>query len=186
MNKSLLAIAVLCTAPTAKAAELNGIAMPDTQEAGGAHLVLNGMALRNFSFLGLHVYVAGLYLQHRTDDPDAILGSSDPKLLTFTFTRDVGQALSRRSWRDSLDQSCRQPCQLPAREVETFLASVPAIHAGDTSAFLFTPGGLEVSMNGHVVGRAQDPLFARVILSTFIGPHPTAPEVKRELLGRAG
>ncbi len=170
----------------AAAAELSGIALPDTQDVGGTHLVLNGMALRTFSFLRLHIYVAGLYLAHRTSDPDTILASDQPKLIHFTFLRDVGRMQARNAWRESLDKSCSAPCQLPPSSVKAFLESVPEIHAGDTSVFSFTPHGLDVSMNGHPVGRIEDPLFVHVVLSSFLGPHPTSPDVKRALLGVSG
>ena len=186
MRQCLLAAAFIAAGIPAWAAELSGVALPDAQDTAGAHLVLNGIALRTFSFMRFHIYVAGLYLEHRSDDPDAILGSNEYKLLRFTFLRDIGQSQARRAWRDSLDQSCPTPCRLPARSVDAFLASVPAIHAGDTSVFAFTPQGLDVTMNGRSVGRIEDPLFVHVVLSSFLGPHPTAPEVKRELLGKHG
>ena len=176
----------ICLPAAAPAAELSGIALPDAQDAAGAHLVLNGIALRTFSFLHLHIYVAGLYLEHRSSDADAIVGSSESKLLRFTFMRDIGQAQVRHAWRESLDQSCPAPCQLPARSVNAFLANVPAVHTGDTSVFAFTPQGLEVTMNGRAMGRIDDPQFVHVLLLSFLGPHPTAPDVKRELLGRPG
>jgi hypothetical protein len=64
-----------------------------------------------------------------------------------------------------------------------FLAALPSIHKGDTVIFLFTVQGLEVFINGRLVGRIPDPDFVKVILASFIGPNPTSADVKRELLG---
>ena len=180
-TRLLPALCFLAGFPAA-AATLSGVAMPDTLDAAGAHLVLNGMALRTYSILGLRIYVAGLYLDHRSSDADQIMASPSPKLLRFTFVRDVGQAAARRSWHESLQNSCRPPCQLPPEAVDRFLGAVPGMHAGDTSEFLFTGSALDVSMNGHLLGHVDDPLFMRVILTSFIGAHPTVPEVKRALL----
>lgn len=179
-----IAIGLLAGLP-AIGAEMGGVTMPETQSAAGSTLVLNGMALRTYSFLRLRIYVAGLYLEHRSADPEAILNSPGPKLLHFTFLRDVAQWQSRRSWRDSFDASCRAPCHLPDESVARFMAAIPAVHAGDSSVFLFTNGGLDISMNGRVLGHVGDPQFVRVVLATFIGDHPTALDVKRELLGVA-
>ena len=181
-TRLLPALCILAGSPAA-AAELSGVTMPDTVEAAGAHLVLNGMALRTYSILGLHIYVAGLYLDHRSSDADQIMASAAPKLLRFTFVRDVGQSAARRSWHESLQSSCRAPCQLPQSAVDQFLGGVPAMHADDTSEFLFTGHALDISLNGHVLGHVDDPLFMRVVLASFIGAHPTVPEVKRALLG---
>ncbi len=180
-NRLLPAICLL--AGSAAAAELSGIAMPDMLDAAGAHLVLNGMALRTYSFLGVHIYVAGLYLDRRSSDAAGIMASPAPKLLRFTFVRDVGQGAARRSWRDSLDNACHAPCRLPPEAVGRFLDGVPGMHAGDISQFLFAGNVLDISLNGRVLGHVDDPLFVHVVLASFIGPHPTVPEVKRALLG---
>ena len=73
----------------AAAAELDGVVMPDKQDIAGHHLVLNGLGLRTYSLLRVHIYVAGLYLERRTTDPAAILVSNQPKMLRFVFLRDV-------------------------------------------------------------------------------------------------
>ena len=183
MFTRLLPALVLAVSPAA-AAELSGVAMPDSLDVAGAHLVLNGMALRTYSFLGLHIYVAGLYLDHRSSDAPQIIASSAPKLLRFTFVRDVGQSNARRSWHESLANACRAPCALPPQSVQRFLAGVPAMRAGDTTQFLFAGSRLDITMNGRSLGHVDDPLFVQVILASFIGEHPTVPDVKRELLGR--
>ena len=170
----------------AAAAELGGVAMPDTQAVAGYHLVLNGVGLRTYSILRVHIYVAGLYLDHRSSDADAILNSSRPKLLRFVFVRDVDAGDARKSWREALDRNCPAPCRLPADSVARFLAAIPSVHNGDTNTLLFTDRGLEFFINGRSAGRVADPDFVRVILATFIGPNPTSEEVKAGLLGAPG
>ncbi len=182
MFTRLLPLCLLAGSPAA-AAELSGVTMPDRVDAGTTHLVLNGMALRTYSFLGLHIYVAGLYLDHRSSDAAEIMASPAPKLLRFSFVRDVGQAAARRSWRESLQNNCQAPCQLPPQAETRFLSGVPAMRSGDSSDFLFTGEELNISVNGHVLGHVADPLFVKVILASFIGAHPTVPDVKRALLG---
>jgi hypothetical protein len=169
----------------AVAAELHGIQIPDEQSIGGSRLVLNGVALRTYSFLHIAVYVAGLYLEYRTSDPDAIINAKGPKLLHFVFARHIDAESARKSWRESFDSNCRAPCALPPGSIEKFLAGVPEMHKGDTSDFVFTAKGLAITMNGRPVGQIQDPTFVRIILATFIGPHPTSAPVKTELLGAA-
>jgi hypothetical protein len=46
----------------ANAADLDGISMPDTRVVDGAQMQLNGIGHRTFSFLGIRIYIAGLYL----------------------------------------------------------------------------------------------------------------------------
>jgi hypothetical protein len=177
------AVFLLSVSTVAVAAELDGVRMPDTQDVAGVHLILNGLALRTYSVLHIHIYVAGLYLERRSSDPDAILSSNRPKLLRFVFVRDVDVEDVRKSWRESLKKSCHAPCHLSAEMTARFLAALPSIHKGDTVIFLFTIQGLEVFINGRLVGQIPDPDFVKVILASFIGPNPTSADVKRELLG---
>lgn len=181
----LTALAVLLAAGTmpAAAAELDGVSLPGSTTVAGRQLVLNGIGLRTYSVLGVHIYVAGLYLEQRSSDPGAILRSPGVKLLDVRFLRDVEAGDARRSWRQGLENNCPLPCRLPPQEVAQFLAAVPSVHRGDSSTLLFTPRGLEVTFNGRAYGTVTDPLFVQVVLASFIGVAPSSPALKRELLG---
>ena len=180
------AIPFFVSTAMAAAAELDGVVMPDKQDIAGHHLVLNGLGLRTYSLLRIHIYVAGLYLERRTTDPAAILVSNQPKMLRFVFLRDVSAEDARKSWREALDRNCPAPCRLPANSIERFLAAIPSVHSGDTNTLLFTGRGVEFFINGQSAGRIENPDFKQVILSTFIGPSPTSEEVKAGLLGAQG
>lgn len=170
-------------AAAAIAAELAGVTLPDTREAAGVRLVLNGIALRTYSILGIRIYVAGLYLQHRSTNAQAILLSPEIKLLEIHFLRDVSRSRSEQAWRTGFANNCTAPCSLDPHNVDRFIAAVPAIHRGDVSMFLFTPEGLSITLDGRDLGTITDQHFARAVLATFIGPVPPTPRVKRELLG---
>jgi hypothetical protein len=180
----ILAAVALAPLAAAHAADLDGVAMPDVRVADNTRMRLNGMGLRTYSVLGIHIYVAGLYLERRSDDPDSILHSSERKLLDIRFLRDVGAEDARKAWRDGFDNNCRPPgCYLDARDVERFLAEVPSMHKGDETTLLFTSKGVEVTFNGRPMGDIPDPHFATTMLATFIGPMPPTHRLKRELLG---
>jgi hypothetical protein len=180
----ILTLAVMALTSAAHAADLDGVAMPDTRVVDGVPMQLNGIALRTYSIFGIHIYVAGLYLERRSDNSDAILRSSERKLLDIRFVRDVGLAEARKAWQDGFDGNCRAPqCHLDPQDVERFLAAVPPIHRGDRTVLLFTSKGVDVTFNGRKMGDITDPHFATTMLATFIGPAPPTPRLKRELLG---
>ena len=54
----------------ARAAELDGVQLPDTLQVDGKTLHLNGFGLRTYSLLGIHIYIASLYLEHLSTDPE--------------------------------------------------------------------------------------------------------------------
>lgn len=145
--------------------------------------IQNGIGLRTFSVLGIRIYVAGLYLERRSDNPDTILHSPETKLLDTRFLRDVDAEDARKAWKESLDQNCKAPCYLDPRDEQRFLAAVPSVRKGDDSTLLFTSKGVHVTLNGRLMGDIPDPHFAELMLTTFIGPVPPTPRLKRELLG---
>ena len=188
MIRLLILAAILVTSVrTATAAVLDGVAMPEIHIVDGARLRLNGMGLRTYSIFGIHVYVAGLYLEHRSDNPERILHSPEPKVLNIQFLRDIDAERARQAWRDGFANNCRLPeCYLDPRDIERFLASIPAIHRGDDTTMVFTSKGVSVTFNGQSLGDISDHHFAETLLATFLGPVPPTPQLKRALLGEGG
>jgi len=183
IRRLMLAAIALIFLPVAHAADLDGISLPDTQWSNGKSLLLNGIGLRTYSVFSIHIYVAGLYLEHLSDNANAIIGSSESKLLDLRFVHDVSADEARDAWQDGFERNCRLPCYLDPHAVQQFLAAVPPIEKGDEAKLLFTSSGAEMRTNGRLMGRITDPHFAEIILSTFIGPVPPTPRLKRELLG---
>jgi hypothetical protein len=113
-----------------------------------------------------------LYLEHRSNDGDAILGAGLAKLRLSSCDVDAVAEDTRKSWREGFDRERPAPCS------DRFLAAVPLVHNGDTSALLFTARTVDFPMNGRSVGRVADPDFVWVVLATFIGPSSNSAEVK--------
>lgn len=124
---SLLAAFVLSVVSLqAAAAELNGVRMPDSITFEARTLVLNGIGVRSKTFLGIKVYVAGLYLESRSKDPNRIIAADSVRRLRIQMTHDApkerlvaelregieSNANDLASIRDRLEKSCvpRQGC----------------------------------------------------------------------------
>jgi hypothetical protein len=166
----------------AQAAEFDGIQLPDTVEVAGKTLQLNGVGRRTYSFLGIHIYVASLYLEQLSSNPEQIIRSPETKLLNVRFERSVSAEDARKAWRDGLANNCQPPCQLEPQDVEKFLAEVPAMREGEVFSLLFTPRGATVTVGGQQIGIVSKPQFAEAMLATFLGPKPASPRLKQELL----
>ncbi len=180
-----LAMAILAAAPAA-AAEYAGVTLPDKAQALGQTLVLNGIGLRTFSVLGIHIYVVGLYLPKPNHDPEAIMNSPGPKMLLLYFLHDVPAEKVRDSWKRALDANCVSPCVLQPALLSRFLAFLPAISAGETVEMLFYPPDMRAYFNGKLAGTISDPDFTRLMLETWLGPHPASPNLKAAILGLQG
>lgn len=170
-------------APNGHAAQLAGVTLPNTANVGSQILLLNGIGLRTYSILHVHIYVAGLYLTHPMDNADAILQSSAPKILRLHFVHDVNASNVREAWKMGLVDNCVDPCQLNSTELNQFLSSLQPVSAGEDITLVFKDFGLDAYENGQLIGHVTDPKFARLILAVFIGPHVETPNLKSELLG---
>ncbi len=173
---------VLSVCCVAHAAVLDGIQLPETLEADGRTLQLNGYGLRTYSLLGIHIYVAALYLEHPSTDAEVIIRSPETKLLVVRFERNISADASRKAWREGLENNCVAPCRLDADDLERFLAEMPAMHDGDNYTLLFTSHGAIITVSGQQIGVISRPEFAAAMLATFLGPRPASPTLKQELL----
>src|ERR1700733_6742692 len=166
----------------AHAAELDDFQVPDTLQVGGTTVHLNGYGLRTYSILGIHIYVASLYLEHLSTDANEIIRSPETKLLKVRFERSISADQARKAWREGLANNCQAPCHLDPQDVQRFLAVVPAMHDGDNYSLLFTQNNATVTVSGRQIGKISSPQFAEVMLAPFLGPEPASPTLKQELL----
>jgi hypothetical protein len=181
----IVAIVAPCLS-VAHAAQLDGVRLPRTLQMDGKTLRLNGIGLRTYSILGIHIYVAGLYLEHLSGNAEEILHSRQTKLLTIQFERDVSAEEARGAWRTGLNSNCQAPCHLDPTDIAQFLAEIPAVRAGDSYSFFFTGQGVAVVADGKQLGTIDHPQFAEAMLATFLGPVPASTSLKAELLGGHG
>jgi hypothetical protein len=183
LPRALIIIAVIALVwCVAQAAELAGVPVPDTEQVNGKTLYLNGFGLRTFSILGVHIYVAALYLERLSTDAGEIIGSPETKLLTVKFVRSITVGEARKAWAEGLENNCTAPCRLDPEDVERFLASMPAMHVGDDYFLVFTPNGATVTSGGQLIATISKRQFARAMLAMFLGPKPASPMLKQDLL----
>ncbi len=182
----LALLAALFNPPTVRAATLDGVQMPDKLEVEGTSLTLNGMGLRTYSWLGIKIYVVGLYLETPSHDANAILKSPEKKALVIHFLRDITQSQTRNAWKEGFDNNCLEPCHIDQGELNAFYANVTRLNKGDTSTLIFTPDvGVEAETNGKRVDSTKNSDLVYAMLATFIGPKPPTKDVKLGLLGKA-
>ncbi|MBV8115159.1 MAG: chalcone isomerase family protein [Silvibacterium sp.] len=186
MRKTTLAFALaalLLFAVDVHPATLNGITMPDTVQARGIPLVLNGMGLR--TRFGFKIYVAGLYLQQKSADPDAIINSDAPKRILMQFTRGVSKSQMTEAFNHGFDNSPPGARDALKAEIDRFLGQLDTVHEGDQMMFTYLPGtDTNFLMNGGEKLAIPGLPFGRLLFSVWLGPRPAAPEVKKGLLGQ--
>lgn len=180
----MLFTALAVGARGAEAGEKAGVTLPDTITVAGKPLVLNGMGLREATFLGIDVYVAGLYLEHPTSNAGQIIGSDEVKLLVLRFVRDVDHGDIVKAWTEGFAKNATVPVPRIRPMIDQLNAWMPSFKKGDTLTFSYVPGrGVEVAVNTARKGTIQDADFAHSLFAIWLGAKPPNSALKRGLLG---
>jgi len=175
-----------CLAAPAWAGELAGVTLPEQTTVEESTLVLNGMGPREATWLKIKVYVAGLYLQAKSSDADAILRAEDPKRIVFVFVRQVGRKRMIKEWDESLKANIGEDFATLEDRVATLHGWMPeAVRKGDEMTLTYLPGkGIVVGIKGEARGTIPGADFARALFAIWLGARPPNQTLKSGLLGR--
>ena len=183
---ALAACLTTCLAAPAWAGELGGVSLPEQTTVEESTLVLNGMGLREATWLKIKVYVAGLYLESKSSDADAILRTGLPKRLIFVFVRSVGRKRMIKEWDESLKANVGEDFAALEDRIATLHAWMPdTIRKGDEITLTDLPGkGVVVVIKGEAKGTIPGADFARALFAIWLGARPPNQALKMGLLGR--
>jgi Chalcone isomerase-like len=178
-----IAVFLLASSIDLHSGTLNGVTLPDTIQARGTPLVLNGMGLR--TKYGFKVYVAGLYLQQKSSDPDAIVKSDAPKRIVMQFLHAASKSQMADAFSESFRDNAPDAEAVSKPDADRFLSQLDAVHSGDQMVFTYIPGtGTIFVLNGGEKLTVPGPAFAQLRFSVWFGPKPPNSELKTGLLGQ--
>ena len=178
-----LVLALAATAP-AGAATKAGTTLPDSVQVEGKTLVLNGLGLREATFLKIDVYVAGLYVEKKTSDPSALLAPGT-KQLVMHFVRSVGKADIVKSWQEGVDKNAKSQVAAVKERFERVYSVMSDVAEGDQMVLTEVPGkGVTFALKGKDLVTVPGEDFSRVLWSIWLGNEPPNPDLKEGLLGK--
>lgn len=165
------------------AASLAGVTLPDSAQAGGKTLVLNGLGLRT-KFM-VKVYVAGLYLEQKSSDASAILKSDGTKRLVMHFVRGVSKKQMTDAFEESFNDNSPDAVKTMKADIDRLLAALEDLQKDDEMIFTEVSGtGTTLSVKGKDKLTIAGPAFARVLFSVWLGPKPPNADLKKGILGQ--
>ncbi len=181
---AILSCVFLSLTGEAVGGELAGVTLPEQVSVDSRRLVLNGMGLREATFLKVDVYVAGLYLERKSSDADEILRSDQAKRLVMKFVRAVGGKELVKAWNEGFEKSAGAAQPALKDRIATFNSWMGDVPVGATLSFTCLPGmGVSVDVQGVAKGTIPGPDFARALLGIWLGASPPNPGLKEGLLG---
>ncbi len=181
---ALLTFVVLLGLPPARAGELAGVKMDDTLALGDRQLVLNGLSVRTATFLKVKVYVIGLYLEVRSQDPRAIIESRQRKRVVMHFVHDVGAHDLRKGWRDGFEKNARDLDAVRSR-LAALEAAMRNVEKGERLRIDFVGEDVEIRFGDQWVATIEGNDFQQALLGCWLGPKPLTQELKAGMLGKS-
>lgn len=176
-----LPLALVVAASTAlSAATLAGVTLPDTAQAGGKTLVLNGLGLR--SRMMFKVYVAGLYLEQKSSDGATIVNTDATKRIVLHFVRDVSNTQIREAIVDGFDPGAKQALKA---EIDRFTGAFESFAPGDQMTITYVAGtGTQLNVKGQDKLTIPGFAFAKALFGIWLGDNPPSAGLKNGLLGK--
>lgn len=178
------ALALCVAAPgAARAARISGVDFPDSVDAGGQPLKLNGVGLRK-KFI-IKVYAGGLYVREPSKDAAAIVAADAPKRVRMVFLRGVSRQQVMGAFREGFENNSGGPGLAPLlAKLDRVAAVIPEeLKEGAQLVVTYVPGEgtTVVSPAGTVVVDGKE--FADAMFKNWLGAKPADDDLKKGLLG---
>ena len=183
-RKSFIIFCSLFVSGIAAAATRSGVSFDEivpSQNLVGKELVLNGLGTRTKFFM--KVYIAGLYLNEKTNDAEKALNSDTEKMLKIHFMRGVSADKITTAWNEGFENNCIAQCEGGKPLVAKLNALMRDMKQNETLTFLISSNAVAVNVNGTPSGSVEGPQFGKNILAIFLGKKPPNAELKEGLLG---
>jgi len=174
----------LFLAATASAGEKEGVRLPDTVTVGDKTLVLNGMGVREATVFNVNVYVAGLYLEAKSQNAEEIAAADKPRRLDLVFVRDVDRGDIVDAWAEGFKKNGADVAKLKDR-IDKIYSWMSDVKKKDVLSFTYVPEkGLTAVVKGQEKGTIPGADFAKAFFSIWLGPEPPNKGLKKGLLGK--
>lgn len=173
----------IAIASTAVAASKAGVTMPDQATVAGKTLVLNGLGLREATVFNVKVYVAALYLEAKTSDPQAILSEKAAKRLVLHFVRDVDAGDMVDAFHEGFEKNGAGKAL--DQRIAKLVGWMVDLKVGDELSMTYVPeSGVEIAVNGKAKGTIAGADFQKPLFAIWVGPQPPNAGLKTGLLGK--
>jgi len=187
MRKTVLTLAigmlVALTTVELRAASLAGVTLPDTQQVAGKSLVLNGLGLRTKYMV--KVYVAGLYIEQKSSDANAIIKADAPKRIVLQFVHSASKGQMTDAFNESFNDNTPDAVKTMKPDIDKLLGAIDAVKVGDQMIFTYVPGtGTTYALNGQERVTIPGAAFGQVMFSVWLGPKPPTADCKTGMLGK--
>ncbi|HRZ25926.1 MAG TPA: chalcone isomerase family protein [Spirochaetota bacterium] len=187
MRKLLLSLLVLALAyvSDATAKTVGDVTLPDSYNAGGANLLLNGAGMRKKGGF-IKVYAGGLYLKAKSANAAQIIAADEPMVIKMVFVRTVDSQTIQNAWSEGYKNNAGASYNALLPKIKEFNAFFSAkVMEKNTYDVIYVPGkGISVKINGVEKGTIAGLDFKKATFAIWLGSKPADDGLKEGMLGK--
>jgi hypothetical protein len=183
-NATLFAavMAVVLALPVA-AKEVSGVQFPETLQAEGKDLKLNGAGLRKK--LVFNVYAAGLYVENPSQSAQQIIESDQVKRVRLSMLRDLDKKTITEAIVDGFKKNSKDKLPALQQRLDTFTAAIPDVKKGEELLLTYVPGkGTTIESKGGQKISVEGKDFSDALFSVWLGKSPVDGSLRDGMLGK--
>ena len=182
--RTLLALALSLSLP-ALALDIAGITMPETLEANGTSLKLNGAGIRT-KFM-MKIYAGGLYLESTGGKAKDVIAADEPMAIRLHMVSGMvtSEAMEEATMEGFQNATGGNTAPLDDH-IDAFMAVFrEPITEGDVFDIVYLPGtGIDIAKNGTPKGVVDGGLeFKQAVFAIWLGKKPAHKGLKKGMLG---
>ncbi|NIP28227.1 MAG: chalcone isomerase [Phycisphaerae bacterium] len=188
MRKQFAAIvlAVLVITAQGNAKEIGGVSMPESLKAGQTTLLLNGAGVREKFFID--VYVGGLYLKKRSQDPKEIIEANEPMAIRLHIVSSMLTSKKmEKATREGFKKATGGNIEPIKVQIDEFCSVFKKeIKEDDRYDLIYVPGkGVEVYINGEYTSVTEGLAFKQALFGIWLSDKPAQKSLKKAMLGES-
>ncbi len=188
MKKSILSfiIAILLFSNVSAQTTINGVTLSPKIAPAKTELILNGGGVRTKFFM--KVYVAGLYLQTKTNKPQEIIDADKPMSVRIHIISNLmTSANMATAIREGFEKSTKGNVAPFKKEIDVIctIFQGDVIKVGDLFEIYYVPGkGVRANKNGKDQGVIMSGIdFKKALFGIWFSPDPVDENLKKGMLG---
>ena len=177
-------LAVLMITALGNAEEIGGINMPESLKTGQTTLMLNGAGVRTKLFFD--IYVGGLYLKEKSQDPKAIMAADEPMAIRLHIVSSMATSKKmEKATRKGFVKATGGNIEPIKVQIDEFCSVFKKeIKEDDSYDLIYVPGkGVEVYINGEYASVTEGLAFKKALFGIYLSDKPAQKSLKKAMLG---
>jgi hypothetical protein len=179
-----LVLTLIIMSPASNAKEIEGVNMPESLEVTKGKLILNGAGVRSKFFMDL--YIGGLYLQNKSNDPKEIIEGDELMAIRLHIISSlINSKKMEDATREGFENATKGNTEPIKSEIEEFISVFKEkIEENDIFDLIYLPGkGLEVYKNSEFKSRIEGLVFKQALFGIWLSDKPAQKSLKEAMLG---